>query len=177
MAVPAAEHDLLGARSSAQLVRAERDLQVFNADLERRICERTAALEFEAGVRGQAEQKLLIHMDRLRLLDQITRAIGERQDLRSIYQVLVRSLEDRLPVEFACVCTYDAARHVLRVDNVGVASLSLARELAMPEQAEVGIDNNGFRAVSPASWSTSRTSPPCRIRFRSGWRKAACVRW
>src|SRR3569832_281889 len=134
----------LGARSSALLARAERDLQVFNAELERRIRERTAALVSEAGERREAEQKLLTQVDRLRLLDQITRAIGDRLDLGSIFQVLVRSLEDRLPVDLACVCTYDAARHVLRVSNVGVTSLPLARELAMAEQAEIGIVNNGL---------------------------------
>jgi len=134
----------LGARSSAQLVISERDLQAFNADLEQRIRERTAALVAEARVRRDAELKLSIQVDRLRLLHQITRAIGERLDLGSIFQVVVRSLEDRLPVDFACVCRYDAARHLLLVSNVGIASLSLARELAMTEQAEIGIDNNGL---------------------------------
>src|SRR3569833_819771 len=134
----------LGARSSAQLVRAEHDLQVFNAELERRIRERTAALVSEAGERREAEQQLLTQVDRLRLLDQIPRAIGDRLDLGSIFQVLVRSLEDRLPVDLACVCIYDPGRHVLRVSNVGVASLPLARELAMAVQAEIGIDNNGL---------------------------------
>ena len=36
------------------------------------------------------------------------RAIGERQDLPSIFQVVVRSLEENLPVDFGCVCLYDA---------------------------------------------------------------------
>jgi PAS domain S-box-containing protein len=41
-----------------------------------------------------AEQRLETQLERLNLLDQITRVIGERQDLRSIFQVLIRSLED-----------------------------------------------------------------------------------
>jgi signal transduction histidine kinase/CheY-like chemotaxis protein len=127
----------LGARSSAQLMLAERDLHIFNAELERRIAERTAELE-------QAKQKLSIQVDRLRLLHQITRAIGDRLDLGSIFQVVVRSLEDRLPVDFASVCTYDGDRRMLRVSNVGVASMPLARELAMAEQSEICIDSNGL---------------------------------
>ena len=46
--------------------------------------------------RKLAEEKLRSQLERLSLLDQITRAIGERQDLRSIFQVVVRSLEDHL---------------------------------------------------------------------------------
>ncbi|MGH9667619.1 MAG: PAS domain S-box protein, partial [Bryobacteraceae bacterium] len=37
--------------------------------------------------RKQASEKLRAQVERLSLLDQITRAVGERQDLRSIFQV------------------------------------------------------------------------------------------
>ena len=57
---------------------------------------------------------------RLDLLHRITRAIGERQDLQSIYQVVIRSLEDNLPIDFGCVCLYDSAADVLTVTSVGV---------------------------------------------------------
>jgi hypothetical protein len=41
---------------------------------------------------------------RLDLLQRATHAIGERQDLESIFQVVVRSLEDNMPIDFACMC-------------------------------------------------------------------------
>jgi GAF domain-containing protein len=50
-----------------------------------------------------------VQLTRLHLLNDITRAIGERQDLASIFQVVVRTLEEQLPLEFCCVCLYDAA--------------------------------------------------------------------
>ena len=61
------------------------------------------------------KQRLRTQLERLSLLDQITRAIGERQDLQSIFQVVVRSLEDSLPIDFGCVCLYDPASEVLTV--------------------------------------------------------------
>src|ERR1051326_3327499 len=55
----------------------------------------------------QAEDKVLAQLARLDLLQQITRAIGERQDLQSIFQVVIRRLEDNLPIDFGCLCRYD----------------------------------------------------------------------
>jgi signal transduction histidine kinase/ActR/RegA family two-component response regulator/uncharacterized membrane protein affecting hemolysin expression len=81
---------------------------------------------------------------RLDLLHRITRAIGERQDLKSIYQVVIRSLEDNLPIDFGCVCLYDSAADVLTVTSVGVRSGALAMELALTEQARIPVDQNGL---------------------------------
>ena len=94
--------------------------------------------------RKRAEARLQAQLERMNLLDQITCAIGERQDLQSIYQVAIRSLEERLPVDFSCVCRYDPDKHVLTVTRVGVHSASLAMALAMPESAVVPIDENGL---------------------------------
>jgi signal transduction histidine kinase/ActR/RegA family two-component response regulator len=81
---------------------------------------------------------------RLDLLHRITRAIGERQDLQGIYQVVIRSLEDNLPIDFGCVCLYDSAVDVLTVTSVGVLSGALAMELALTEQARIPVDQNGL---------------------------------
>jgi PAS domain S-box-containing protein len=94
--------------------------------------------------RKHAEVRLQAQFERLNLLDQITSAIGERQDLQSIYQVAVRSLEERLPVDFCCVCRYDAVEEMLTVTRVGVHSEALAMELAMSERSAVPIDENGL---------------------------------
>jgi PAS domain S-box-containing protein len=92
----------------------------------------------------QSERRLQAQLERLNLLDQITRAIGERQDLRSIYQVVIRSLEDLLPIDFGCICSYDKLQDLLTVVCVGVKSQPLALELAMTEQAHIKIDQNGL---------------------------------
>jgi PAS domain S-box-containing protein len=94
--------------------------------------------------RKVAEAKLQAQLARLNLLQQITRAIGERQDIHSIFQVVIRTLEEHLPVDFCCVCLYDPAAHGLLVTCVGLHSERLAMELAMTEHARVPIDENGL---------------------------------
>ncbi len=94
--------------------------------------------------RKQARDKLQAQLARLDLLHRITRAIGERQDLPSIFQVVIRRLEDNLPIDFGCICLYDSAEQVLTVTNVGTASRALALDLALTEQARIPIDANGL---------------------------------
>ena len=94
--------------------------------------------------RKQAELKLETQLSRLDLLNSITRAIGERLDLKSILQVVVRNLEDNLQIDFCCICLYDASAGQLTVTCVGVRSAELALELAMTEQAVIGIEQNGL---------------------------------
>ena len=76
----------------------------------------------------------------LHLLQHITQAIGERQDLQSVFRVVLKSLEDSLPIDFGCVCLYDPTEERLTVTTVGSRSHALARNLAMAEQAHVPID-------------------------------------
>ncbi len=91
-----------------------------------------------------AQVKLQAQLARLHLLHQITRAIGERQDIQSIFQVVIRTLEEHLPVDFCCICLYDAADGCLIVTSVGLRSEALATELAMTAQARIEIDQNGL---------------------------------
>ncbi len=91
-----------------------------------------------------AEERLRTQLQRMNLLGQITRAIGERQDLRSIFQVVIRCLEDNLPIDFGCVCLYNGDAHEIVVTCVGVRSEALAMDLAMTEHAHIGIDQNGL---------------------------------
>jgi PAS domain S-box-containing protein len=94
--------------------------------------------------RKLAQVKLQAQLARLHLLHQITRAIGERQDIQSIFQVVIRTLEEHLPVDFCCICLYDAAESCLIVTSVGLRSEALAMELAMTAQARIEIDQNGL---------------------------------
>ncbi|HEU4846232.1 MAG TPA: ATP-binding protein [Burkholderiaceae bacterium] len=102
------------------------------------------ALQTEIVVRQQAEHKVQAQLGRLNLLHQITRSIGERLDLRSIFQVVIRSLEDQLPVDFSCICLYDQGQNMLEVSSVGLRSSALAMEFAMTEHSRVPIDQNGL---------------------------------
>jgi PAS domain S-box-containing protein len=94
--------------------------------------------------RKNAERKLQARLEHLNLLQQITRAIGERQDLASIFQVVIRTLEDQLHIDFGCLCTYDPAADQLKVTRVGLRSEALAAELALTEQTHIDIGENGL---------------------------------
>jgi PAS domain S-box-containing protein len=90
------------------------------------------------------ERRLREHLERMSLLDRTTRAIAERQDLRSIFQVAIRSLEDHLNIDFGCIALYQPANHDFVVSYVGIKSHALALELALTEQARISVDQNGM---------------------------------
>jgi signal transduction histidine kinase/ActR/RegA family two-component response regulator len=92
----------------------------------------------------ESEARSHAQMGRLNLLQQITGAIGERQDLQSIFQVVLGSVEENLPIDFGCVCIYDAATETLTVNTVGAASQQLSAALDMDERSIVPIDQNGL---------------------------------
>jgi signal transduction histidine kinase/ActR/RegA family two-component response regulator/uncharacterized membrane protein affecting hemolysin expression len=97
----------------------------------------------------EAQGKLHRQLGRLDLLQRITRAIGERQDLASIFRVVLRNLEDELPIDFGCVCLYDADAGALSIATVGARSRAHTGGLALEEADGVPIDPNGLaRCVS-----------------------------
>ena len=101
-------------------------------------------LQNEITERNAANHRVQSQLARLEMLNRITRAIGERQDLRSIFQVVIRTLEDHLPIDFCCVALYRPDENAIMVTSVGVRSEPLAMELAMTEKSMVPIDENGL---------------------------------
>jgi signal transduction histidine kinase/ActR/RegA family two-component response regulator len=83
-----------------------------------------------------AQERLQLQLNRLNLLHRITRAIGERHDLRSIFQVVIRSLEVDLPIDFGCICLHDTAERSLIV--------TLSSKPPLAEQDRIAIDGNGL---------------------------------
>jgi signal transduction histidine kinase/ActR/RegA family two-component response regulator len=117
----------------------------------------TGAHEFEVFTRSfnqmltqiqQSEGKLRDQLARLSLLQHTTRAIGDRQDLQSIFQVVLRSLEENLPLDFGCVLLRDTAQQALTVKTMGASGQSFAAALKLSEGVIVPIDPNGLsRAI------------------------------
>jgi signal transduction histidine kinase/CheY-like chemotaxis protein/HAMP domain-containing protein len=150
---------LLALASTAQVIAERKDYSVravkqgdneigtltdaFNA-MVTGIQERESALHAEIAERKFAEHRVQSQLARLDQLHQITRATGERQDLKSIFQVVVRSLEDHLPVDFCCMCLYNEVSHTLTVTSVGINSEALATELALTQNSTIPIDENGL---------------------------------
>jgi PAS domain S-box-containing protein len=93
--------------------------------------------------RRRAQGKLEAQFARHRLLNVITRAIGERQDLPSIFQVVIGTLEDQLPADFACMCVYHPPG-ILVIAVVGGKSHELAASLGLTEKMDLDIDPDGL---------------------------------
>jgi len=132
----------MASQDMGERIQAEADLARLNEELDQQVTERTGELSRESGQRQLADAKALAQLARLSLLHQITRAIADRQDLDSIYQVAVRSVERQLPVDFACLCTYDDVNRTLTVASVGANSRELGLSLAAPEPMVFDLDEN-----------------------------------
>ncbi len=92
------------------------------SSLEDKVRARTAELSEENARRRHSERRLAAQLERMSLLDHITRAIAERQDLRSIFQVVIRNVEENLPAQ---VCWIGLA-------GADTAGLPLRRGTALP---------------------------------------------
>src|SRR5690606_29694021 len=81
--------------------------------------------------------------------DQITRAIGARFDLRSLFQVVRRTVEDSMPIDSGCICLREPLQEELIVSSLGVRGRSIPVSPALIEGDLLPIDRNGLlRCVS-----------------------------
>ncbi len=94
--------------------------------------------------RKRAERKLAAQLARLHLLNNITRAIGERQDLPSIFQVVVNTLEEQLPIDLCCICAYQSPDAYLTVTRLGASSQEIPTALDLNEGSQIDIGRNGL---------------------------------
>jgi len=94
--------------------------------------------------RKAAEQKLLAQLSRMDLLHGITRAVAERQDLVSIFQVVLRALESDFPTDFGCIGLLDDAREslVVRCISTRLGSLEEFQDLRIADR--IGVHANGL---------------------------------
>jgi len=90
------------------------------------------------------ETRLGEQMQRMALMSRVTHAIGERQDLRSIFQVVAARLEEEMPIDFCCIFLYDMGENRLTVTCVGARSAEAAAQLGLAENTLVPIDENGL---------------------------------
>jgi signal transduction histidine kinase/ActR/RegA family two-component response regulator len=134
----------MGTVEAKRGARAERDLTRLNEALEVRVQARTKELETTNEALRSEMGKTLTYLDRMELLQKISRAIGERQDIASIFEVVVANLEEHLPVDFACVCECAPQTQLLIVKSVGPKSVVLAQELGLAQQASIDIKDDGL---------------------------------
>jgi signal transduction histidine kinase/ActR/RegA family two-component response regulator len=96
----------------------------------------------------QFEGRMSTQVSRMALLQEITHSIGSRHDLLSIFQVVLGSLEEHLPIQFGCVCLHESSAGFMTVECVGPASTAHAATLGMEPKTAIEIGHNGlYRAL------------------------------
>lgn len=85
----------------------------------------------------QGQRNSHAQLERMNLLHQITRGIGNRQDIESIYEIVTCNLEEKLPADFCLMSTYDKANNLLCVRSVGKQSKALASKLKLDVNSKV----------------------------------------
>lgn len=103
-----------------------------------------ARLQSQEEEQRESQHKLEAQLGRLELLNRITHAIGERQDLSNLFQIVLDRLQDDLPVDFGCVCLCSPSADYVTVARLGARSNALAAELDMMEEAKIATNQNGL---------------------------------
>ena len=115
--------------------------------------------------RKQNEKGLTQHIERLTLLHHITRSIAERQDLESIFNVLLDHLEDKLPVDFAGLWIADRESSTCSIVSTGPRSQEMAAELGL----ETGTLVNSNQSVLDRNGCTEGVYIPNTSREEQCW--------
>jgi len=103
----------------------------------------------QAAQRREQEREALMwrmqsQLARMDLLHQITRAIGDRLDLASLFQIVCNSIERELQVDFCAVALYDDARRQYDVHCLGAHSQVLASGHGWLEPPDLALDTRGL---------------------------------
>lgn len=93
-----------------------------------------------------AEEQRRAQLAKLALLSRLSRAIAERQDLKSIFQVVIRSLEDQMPVGFGCIGLYDRVLDVMRMASRGAPARILDLIPDFAEESHIELRDSSLSA-------------------------------
>lgn len=99
-----------------------------------------------------SETQLRGQLGALNLLQRITHAIGSRQDLTDIFDVVLQTLERDLPVAFAAVAVRADDEGDFSIAALGAASVAVSRELGLEvggvlRAADCGFELDGRRPL------------------------------
>jgi signal transduction histidine kinase/HAMP domain-containing protein/ActR/RegA family two-component response regulator len=129
----------------AQIQRRDDELQKARNELEERVKERTRDLRAEIAERQRTETALRQQFVRISLLNQITRAISERQDTESIFHVVLQELEDHLGLDLCAIAWFDAETKNLNVTALHIKNKLLASQFDLQEGSVVAMADTDFQ--------------------------------
>ena len=130
--------------------------------------------------RKGSEEALRQQFKRITLLNQITHAISERQDLKSILHVVLRELEDHLPIHLGSVLIYEEKSQTFEVAAIQyVQGLSKLNQ-DLRKHSKFSLDETGLSAAVAGNTmyltQEARFQPEFLSRlWNSGIRSLVCV--
>ncbi len=93
----------------------------------------------------RSERRSNAQLMRMSLLNEITRAIGQRHDLDSIYHVVTNSIEIELPADFCFTASYQAKEDLLTFRSFGDNTLPKAKEMGIALRQPVQIKGDNLQ--------------------------------
>ena len=132
-------NDMLG-----EIQRRDNELRQAHDQMEVRVAVRTRALKNEIEGHQRTEAALKQQFVRISLLNQITRAISDRQDTDSILHVVLRQLEDHMGVDFGMVALFDGQTKMLNVAALRVRNSLLAAKFELREGSVLNLGETDF---------------------------------
>lgn len=81
--------------------------------------------------RRRAAEDVQRQLTRISLLNEITYAVAERQDLKSIVLIVLKQLEDKLPIDYSAAYHFDARERTFNVIMRGPKSKPIAEQLKL----------------------------------------------
>lgn len=95
--------------------------------------------------RKEAELAVAQQLGRLALLNQIARAIAERQELESMLRVVLRRLVEAFPVDATAILAYDRDNEMFTIHLQDSESTTLAAEIGLTEEARIPAEETGLQ--------------------------------
>lgn len=96
--------------------------------------------------RRRAERNLEQQLTRISLLNHITHAVAERQDLKSIFNVVLSQLEEYLPIQFGCLSMFDPQASSLNVAALRLKNPRTSDSGDLRESSVIDLEHPGLRA-------------------------------
>ena len=110
---------------------------------------------------------------RLELLHRITRSIGGREDLASMYRQVMRVFSEKFGFDFGCICTYDAARSTLTIADLQ-GDDAIALRLGQGVGTEIAVEGEALTGAVAGEMVyepvLTCSTPACRALFEAGIR-------
>ena len=163
-----------------QIQQRDSELQKARAELEVRVKERTQDLRAEIVERQRTESALRQQFGRTSLLNQITRAVSERQGMENIFHVVLRQLEENFGLDLGVAALFDAQARTLKVAALHIKNPLLAAQFDVREGSTLALEETDFQLCEKGELVSVSDTGQAAAQFSKklaalGWRSVVAV--